>query len=250
VAVSGTICNSRDNGSERERGYHEDMSGNSYLPRKLHSLLGVIPLGLFFIEHALTNFSAFEGGKEGFAESVNFLHGLPLVFFLEMFVIWLPILFHGVYGLYVAYQSNINTGRFNYGRNWAFALQRISGVITFIFVAWHVWETRLQVTFGNTTYDQLGEHMHQIFSNPVSITLYVIGVIAAAFHFSNGLWAFLVSWGITIGPRAQRVSWRICMGIFVIVTALFLLSLVGFRSDEFASAAHAVLTAVQPGVFG
>lgn len=250
MAFLRTICNSRDDWSERERGYHDDMSGNSYLPRKLHSLLGVIPLGLFFIEHALTNFSAYEGGKEGFQKSVDFLHGLPLVFFIEMFVIWLPILFHGIYGLYVAYQSDINTGRFSYGRNWAFVWQRLTGVITFIFVAWHVWETRIQVAIGNTTFDQLGEHMHEIFTNPVSITFYIIGVIAASFHFSNGLWAFLVSWGITIGPRAQRVSWQICMVIFVVVSALFLMSLVAFRSEEFAAAAQAVSTAIQPDMFG
>lgn len=213
------------------------MKGNSYLPRKLHSLLGVVPLGLFLVEHALTNYSAYEGGTEGFADSIDFLHGLPLLPFLELFLIWLPILFHGVYGLYMAFQSNLNVGRFSYSRNWAFALQRITGVITFVFVAWHVYETRLQVTFGNTTYEELGSHMHDIVSNPAVFTIYVIAVLAATFHFANGIWAFLVSWGITIGPRAQKVSANICMGIFVIVAVLFLLSLVAFRGDEFASSA-------------
>lgn len=213
------------------------MSGNSYLPRKLHSLLGVIPLGLFFIEHALTNYSAFEGGKQGFVDSVHGLHKLPLILFLEIFVIWLPILFHGIYGLYIAFQSNLNTGRFSYGRNWAFALQRITGVITFIFIFWHVWTTRIEVMRGKITYDQLGEHMHGIVTNPVYFTIYFIAVLAAVFHFANGLWAFLVSWGITIGPRAQRISSNVCMGIFVIVSVLFLLSLFAFRSEEFATAA-------------
>ena len=219
------------------------------MPRKLHSLLGVIPLGLFFVEHALTNYSAFEGGKEGFNDSVEFLHGMPLIFFLELFVIWLPILFHGVYGIYVAYQSNINTGRYKYGRNWAFALQRITGVITFVFVFWHVWETRVQVALGNVSNDQLGEHMHKILTNPVTATLYVIAVIAAVFHFSNGLWSFLVAWGITVGPRAQRISSKICMGVFVIVSVLFLLSLVAFRGDEFETAA-ASAAALGQAVFG
>jgi succinate dehydrogenase / fumarate reductase cytochrome b subunit len=213
------------------------MKGNSYYSRKLHSLLGVIPLGLFIVEHALTNYSAFERGKQGFIDSVHGLHKLPLIFFLELFLIWLPILFHGIYGLYVAFQSNVNTGRFNYGRNWAFALQRITGVITFIFVFWHFWQTRFQVALGNTNYDELGNHMHGIVTNPVNFTIYFIAVLAAVFHFSNGLWSFLVSWGITVGPRAQRVASNICMGIFVIVSVLFLLSLFAFRSDEFAAAA-------------
>ncbi|RED57128.1 succinate dehydrogenase cytochrome b558 subunit [Cohnella lupini] len=221
--------------------------GNSYLPRKLHSLLGVIPLGLFIIEHAVANYTAFEGGQEGFSKSINFLNSIPLVFWVELFVIWLPILFHGVYGLYIAYQSNVNTGRFSYGRNWAFTAQRITGVITFIFVAWHFYETRVQIMLGNVTHEELGQHMNNILSDPLTVTAYVIGVIAATFHFSNGLWAFLVSWGITIGPRAQKVSSNICMVIFVIVSALFLLSIFAFRGDEFASAAASALTSLSVG---
>lgn len=223
------------------------MKGNSYLPRKLHSLLGVIPLGLFLIEHALTNYSAWEGGQEGFTRSINLLNSLPLVVFVEMFVIWLPILFHGVYGLYIAYQSNVNTGRFSYGRNWAFAWQRITGVITFIFVAWHVYETRIQIALGKVTHEELGQHMNDIVSNPVVFGVYIVAVIAATFHFSNGFWAFLVSWGVTIGPRAQKISSNICMVIFVLISVLFLLSLFAFRSDEFASTATAALSSVSVG---
>jgi succinate dehydrogenase / fumarate reductase cytochrome b subunit len=223
------------------------MKGNSYLPRKLHSLLGVIPLGLFLVEHALTNYGAFEGGQEGFMKGVNLLNSVPLVFFVELFVIWLPILFHGVYGLYIAFQSNMNVGRYSYGRNWAFALQRITGVITFIFVAWHVYDTRIQIGLGKVTHEELGSHMHQIVSNPVVFAIYIVAVIAATFHFANGLWAFLVAWGITVGPRAQKVSSKICMGIFVIVSVLFLLSLFAFRSDEFATVATTALSSVSIG---
>ncbi|BBH21631.1 succinate dehydrogenase cytochrome B558 [Paenibacillus baekrokdamisoli] len=217
------------------------MKGNSYLSRKIHSLLGVIPLGLFIIEHMLTNYSAYEGGAQGFKDSIKMLNDLPLVFFLELFGIWLPLLFHGVYGLYVAYQSNLNTGRFQYGRNWAFALQRISGVITFIFIFWHLYQTRYQVLIGNVKHEDLGNLMHGISTNGFYFLLYIIGVVAATFHFSNGMWAFLVSWGITVGPRAQKISSFIWMGVFVIVAALFLLSLVAFRSDEFKEAASAAL---------
>ena len=220
------------------------MNVRSYYARKLHSLLGVLPLGLFIIEHALTNYSAFEGGPEGFQRNVNFLHNLPLVFFLELFIIWLPILFHGIYGLYLAYQSDINVGRYPYARNWAFVMQRLSGLITFVFVFWHFYETRFQVALGNVSYDELGSHMHQIASDPVHFAFYSIGAIAAMFHFANGLWAFLVSWGITVGPRAQRVSARICMGLFVILSALFVLSLVGFLNEEFALTAAIAVSGI------
>lgn len=218
------------------------MKGNSFYSRRLHSLLGVIPLCLFFITHMLTNFQAAEGGPERYRSAVEFINNLPLVLVLEIVLIWAPLLFHAIYGLYVAYQSDINTGQFKYGRNWAFALQRISGIITFIFVAWHVYETRLQVAFGNITQNDFGRVMHEIATNNLSFAFYTIGVLAAAFHFANGLWAFFVSWGITVGPRAQRISSYIWMGVFVVVSGMFLASLIAFRSEAFAEAAEVLQT--------
>jgi len=217
------------------------MKGNSYFSRKLHSLVGILPLGAFFVVHALTNFQAFERGPEGFQKGVSFINGLPLLPVLEFVLIYIPLLFHGIYGLYVAYQSNSNTGRFKYGRNWAFTAQRVTGVITFVFVFWHVYETRFQVYLGNITHEELGLRMHEIATNPVLFTIYIIGVLAASFHFANGFWAFLISWGITVGERAQRISSKICMGIFIIVAALFVLAMIAFRSSEFKEVADAAL---------
>lgn len=220
------------------------MKGNSYYYRKLHSLLGVIPLGLFLIEHMLTNYEAFNGGEEGFLAAVEWLNSLPLVLFLEIFGIWLPLLYHGVYGLYVAYQSRNNVQRYSYGRNIMFMLQRLTGVITFVFVVWHFYDTRFQVALGNIAHEELGVRMHEMLTNPLYFVLYVIGVVAATFHFSNGLWAFLVSWGITIGPRAQRVSSYICMGIFVVMSILFVLALTAFTNEEFATVAVTARTMI------
>lgn len=217
------------------------MKGNSYFSRKLHSLLGIIPLGMFIVVHALTNYQSFERGAEGFSSGVKLINSLPLLPIAEIFGIYLPLLFHGVYGLYVAYQSDSNMGRFKYGRNWAFTAQRITGVITFIFVFWHVYQTRFQVYMGHITHEELGSTMHNIATNPLYFVFYVVGVLAATFHFANGLWAFLISWGITVGPRAQRISSIVCMGVFVVVAALFILSLVAFRGDEFKEAADLAL---------
>lgn len=209
------------------------MTGNSYYYRKIHSLLGVIPVGFFLIEHMLTNYAAFNEGHQGFIDSVLWLNRLPLVLALEIVGIWLPLLYHGVYGLYVAYTARNNVSNYGYFRNMMFMLQRVTGVITFIFVAWHFFETRFQVTLGNVEHEGLGVHMHEITTQPLLFTIYVIGVVAATFHFANGLWSFLVSWGITIGPRAQRVSTYVCMGLFIIMTVMFLLSLYAFTGSEF-----------------
>lgn len=215
------------------------MTANSYLYRKLHSLLGVIPVGMFLLEHMYTNFLA-TISPERYAEQVEWLTSLPLVLFLEIFLIWLPLLYHGVYGLYVAFQARNNVTSYSFFRNQMFVWQRITGVLTFIFVVWHFAETRLQVALGNVDKAELGSLIHQILSNPWALTAYVIGVIAASFHFCNGMWAFLVSWGITVGPKAQRISTYVWMIAFVIMSALFVSALIAFTNKEFAGEALSV----------
>lgn len=124
-------------GKPNFRGERRVMFKNSYFSRKLHSLLGVIPVGFFLIEHLLTNYSAAKGGPESFLEHVEWLHSLPLVLALEIFGIWIPLAYHAIYGLYVAYTARNNVNNYGYFRNVMFFLQRVTGVVTFLFVAWH-----------------------------------------------------------------------------------------------------------------
>jgi len=41
---------------------------------------------------------------------------------------------------------------------------------------------------------------------PLTALGYVFGIAACVFHFSNGLWGFCTSWGITPTRRSQRRS--------------------------------------------
>ncbi|WP_248927784.1 succinate dehydrogenase cytochrome b558 subunit [Paenibacillus hamazuiensis] len=208
------------------------MFRNSYFSRKLHSLLGVIPVGFFLIEHLLTNYEATRG-HAAFVEQINWLDALPLRLALEVFGIWIPLAYHAIYGLYVAYTARNNVTNYGYFRNQMFFLQRVTGVITFIFVAWHFFETRFQYAIGAVEHEELGVLMHGIATNPVLFVFYCIGVISASFHFANGMWSFLVSWGITVGPRAQRISTYVWMGVFVIMAVMFIMSLTAFLDPQF-----------------
>jgi succinate dehydrogenase / fumarate reductase cytochrome b subunit len=41
--------------------------------------------------------------------------------------------------------------------------------------------------------------------------IYLIGITATVWHFANGIWLFMVDWGITIGERAQRLTGYACI---------------------------------------
>ncbi|RKD75704.1 succinate dehydrogenase subunit C [Sinobaca qinghaiensis] len=195
-----------------------------FFNRRLHSLLGVIPIGLFLIQHFVVNHFATRGA-EAFNQAAHFMEQLPFRYFLEIFIIFLPILFHAIYGLFIVFQGKANTKRFGYYRNWMFLLQRITGVFLLIFITWHVWETRIAAMFGETVnYDM----MASILSNPFMLVFYILGVVAATFHFSNGLWSFMVTWGITVTPRSQQISTYATIGLFVVLTIVGLRAIFAF----------------------
>ncbi|TKI56569.1 succinate dehydrogenase [Brevibacillus antibioticus] len=198
--------------------------GHSFLSHKLHSLLGLLPIGLFLLFHLTANYQATRGA-EAFNQTVGLIENVPFVLVLEFAFIYLPILFHAVYGLYIAFQAKQNVGNFGYFRNQMFLWQRVTGVITLIFIVWHVWETRIQKAMGaHVDFDM----MANILSSPAMIVFYTIGIISTTFHFSNGLWSFLVHWGITVGPRSQRIATFLTLGVFVIVTFIGLRAMSAF----------------------
>ena len=192
--------------------------------RRLHSLLGIIPVGLFVTQHLLINFQATHGA-EAFNTASGFMGNLPFLWFLEWFVIYIPLMFHAFYGVYIAFTAAPNNQRFGTFRNWMFLLQRITGVILVIFIAWHIFQTRIQKALGTEVdYDM----MANILSNPVMVAFYALGIISATFHLANGIWSFLVSWGITQSPKSQRVATFFTMIFFVVLSVIGVGALLAF----------------------
>ena len=198
--------------------------GHSFLSHKLHSLLGLFPIGLYLLFHLTANYQATRG-PEAFNQVVGMIEHVPFLIVVEFIFIYIPILFHAVYGIYIAFQAKHNVGNYSYARNQMFLWQRLTGIITLIFLAWHVYETRIQKALGaEVNFDMMAD----ILSNPVMVVFYSIGILSTVFHFSNGLWSFLVHWGITVGPRSQRVATYVTMGIFVIVSFIGLRAMAAF----------------------
>ncbi|MGP4108385.1 succinate dehydrogenase cytochrome b558 subunit [Virgibacillus sp. L01] len=193
--------------------------------RRLHSLLGVIPIGIFLIQHLVVNHFAVYG-EESFNKAAGFMHDLPFRLVLEIFIIFLPILFHAILGVYIVFVTKNNTKRYGYFRNWMFYLQRVTGIITFVFIAWHVWETRVQIGMGNAELDY--SLMENILSNPVMFWFYILGVISTTFHFANGLWSFLVSWGITQSPKSQKIVTYATLLVFLAISYIGVRALIQF----------------------
>jgi succinate dehydrogenase / fumarate reductase cytochrome b subunit len=178
-----------------------------FLLLKIHSLTGIIPIGAFLVFHLSIN-SLRTVGVWQYQLSIDFINNLPFLFGIEVGFIFIPLLFHSLMGFYLAFNSKMNVIRYNYPRNWMYILQRLTGGIIFVFLIFHVGTTVVpKILDGNTQFDAapfLINILNDQFSSWQGIAIYLVGILAATFHFANGLWGFCVSWGIIIGENAQR----------------------------------------------
>jgi succinate dehydrogenase / fumarate reductase cytochrome b subunit len=299
----------------------------AFIWRRAHSLTGVW-LVLFLIEHLLTNSQAalFIGDDgSGFVSAVNFLKGLPYLPVIEIFLLGVPFLIHGIWGIRYLMTAKYNSFPTDgsspalpqYSRNQAYTWQRITSWILLVGILAHVIHMRfleyptsaqmgpqhqyisrveaddglytLAQRLGFELYDQkqikeMGERItsqppvevknntpeeliaaqkqrqeqawlaalekwplqenqliavspsfgvaellmvRDTFKNPTMILLYTGLVLATCFHAFNGLWTFMITWGVTLTSRSQQLMRMLATLLMVLVSFLGLAAIWG-----------------------
>lgn len=176
---------------------------------KIHSLTGLVPIGLFLTFHLLIN-SLRTVGVLPYQWGIDVINNLPFLIWIEEFFIYIPLLFHSFMGFYITQVAKLNVIRYRYPRNWMFVLQRLTGGVVFVFLVYHLGTTVApKIWYGYHLFEAapfLIDIMNQEFATWTGRIIYLVGILSATFHFANGLWAFCISWGIIVGPRAQRYA--------------------------------------------
>jgi succinate dehydrogenase / fumarate reductase cytochrome b subunit len=191
-----------------------------YLWRKVHSATGIVPLGMYLMMHLFLN-SFVLLGKGSFVDAVGLLHRMPYLPVLEWGMIYIPLMIHVVLGLVMIFEARYNTLRYGYSRNWWFWFQRVSAVVILLFLAWHIYVLRVQLAIGAVTSEGFYELLREQFQSPLWLAVYVAGITAAALHFGNGLWGFLVSWGILRSRSSQKAFAGVCVAVGALILAGF-----------------------------
>ena len=205
----------------------------TFVLRKLHQLSGIVPLGVFLLEHFYTNSKALTGPGD-FNHAVKDLQSIPYILFVEIGGIFIPLIYHAVYGLVITMEARPNNLAYPYARNWFYTIQRITGVVLFFFITFHLLNFRFGLVPGLNTMS-VAHHPDEAFNIvarefriiPIFI-IYMVGITATVWHLANGVWLFLVDWGITIGERAQRLTGYACIAIGVLLLLVGINAAVAF----------------------
>jgi succinate dehydrogenase / fumarate reductase, cytochrome b subunit len=208
----------------------------TFVLRKLHQLTGIVPLGIFLLEHFYTNSKALDAknGLHNFNVAVEDLQSIPYILFIEIFGIFIPLIYHAVYGLFITWEARPNNLAYPYPRNWFYTIQRVTGIILFFFILFHVLNFRFGLVPGLNTESVADNptHAFKIVSDEYTIwwvvVIYVVGITSTVWHFANGLWLFAVDWGIVIGERSQRLMGYACIAFGVFLLAVGINAMVAF----------------------
>ena len=214
-----------------------------FLLRRLHSLTGIVPIGVFLIAHLVTNSSLAwgglalrgehdglglqQGGAAYFYEEVEWINtGVPHLLLIEI-TLWAAIAFHSILGVYYATTGKSNTDRYAYQDNKRYKWQRISGYVGIFFIFYHVATLRWQWTFlvpGGAEWNHhfsvstlaaalRGSYDGITVAGLIVSLFYFAGISLLVFHFANGLWTAAITWGLTISEKAQKRWGVVCAGM-------------------------------------
>ena len=180
--------------------------------------------------------------------------GPTTLFFLEWCLVLLPILFHGLIGMIIVLRGKRNVWNYPYSGNIRYTLQRVTGVLAFVFVVWHVfqmrgwcqiewWTNHVTRPLGGALFDPHNAGATAgaaIQGSELVVAVYLVGVLASVFHLANGVWTMGATWGVWTSEAARRRANVPCTVLGVALIAIGVGALVGMLRVPLASpSAHA-----------
>jgi succinate dehydrogenase / fumarate reductase cytochrome b subunit len=218
------------------------LERNEFLLRRLHSLSGIVPVGAYMVVHLLTNASVLDS-PAAFQRNVYQIHSLgKLLPVVEWTFIFLPLLYHAIYGVLIVRGAAPNSSTYKYTSNVRYTLQRATGMIAFVFIFWHVfhmhgwlhaawWEKGVAEPLKGAMFRPYNAASTAAQAMQLSLIvpiLYAIGVLSCVFHLANGIWTFGITWGVWVTPAAQRWATAACLVFGIGLAAVSMGALGGF----------------------
>jgi succinate dehydrogenase / fumarate reductase cytochrome b subunit len=201
---------------------HRCNCGGGTCPRHYLALTGFL-LGGFLALHLGINALGLWPAK--FQAVVNRNHALgALLPVLEVGLIFLPLTIHVAFGLRTLWREKLKYGieKHHHGSDLRQWLQRVTALIMLAFIAFHV--ITLHRWFGgrfdpdnafNSASHAIWQFWHGLPAghpgNLVFAQFYLLGIVAAVYHLTNGVANGAEVLGLVSTPAARERLWRICL---------------------------------------
>ena len=194
------------------------------------------------VVHLIVNSSVINGAAT-FQNNVLNIHKLgALLPLVEWTFIFIPILFHMIFGFVIIAGGMPNPHNYPYAANYRYTLQRATGMIAAVFIAIHVFHMHGWIhneSWLHYVVEPLGGAQFRAYNatstaglalqNVVMVVIYAIGITACVYHLANGIWTMGITWGVWISPPAQARALKACMTFGVLLALVTAGALFGMR---------------------
>ncbi len=190
----------------------------SFLRSRLGSLLAVMPLGVWTVNHLWNNLAAFKGASAWQSSVTEYSH--PVAFIASSLFALLPLGIHTVWGIGRLTSSRANIDRYRYFGNLKYVLQRLSAVGLLLFLGAHLWLAMLRPRLVLGRPEPFNDIAHEMYHHGPTLAVYTLGVLGIGYHLANGLHSFAMGWGLVTSRRALK---KLDLTVWIIFAALLAL---------------------------
>jgi succinate dehydrogenase / fumarate reductase cytochrome b subunit len=185
---------------------------------RLGSLLAFLPLGVWTLGHLWNQLAAFKS-PEAWEESVEgHVNGATTV--LTFAVVLIPLLWHTVWGIVRMARSKPNV-KLTWLGNVRYVIQRLSAVGLLFFLGAHLYLAWFEPRFLHGRPEPFAEIAREMHFHGPTLAVYILGVLAIAYHLANGLWSFLsMGWGLTVSRSGIAWMERMALLLFFVLLAI------------------------------
>jgi succinate dehydrogenase/fumarate reductase cytochrome b subunit (b558 family) len=183
-----------------------ETSRLAWVLRALHSLTGLVPVAVFMLAELWTYAKALDG-PDALAAALERRAGLGW-----QLAVLVPLAYHAAFGLVLALRTRYSVRRYPSSRNWTYTLQRVTGILAFAFIAWHMGRFWLPLQRGTLGPAEVHPRLVEALSStgaggvPWTALGYALGLGACAFHLGVGVETFAIRWGLAPSRRAQTIA--------------------------------------------
>ena len=190
----------------------------SFLRSRLGSLLAVVPLGVWTVNHLWNNLSAFQGAAQWQADVTEYRH--PLVFFASGTVALLPLVLHTIWGIGRLVSAKPNNVKYKFFANLKYTVQRLSAIGVMLFLGAHIWLALLHPRITTGRPEPFADIAHEMHHHLPTLAVYLLGTLGVSYHLANGLQSFAMGWGVVASRRALKRLDSAVIGLFLVLLAM------------------------------
>jgi succinate dehydrogenase / fumarate reductase cytochrome b subunit len=190
----------------------------SFVQRRLGSIVGLLPLGVWTLNHLWDNLAAFAGDEEWQNAVTGYEH--PAVHVATLIVVLVPLVMHTVWGLGRLRTVRANFPKYGFFGNIKYILQRLSAVGLLGFLGAHLWLAMLKPRLVDGSPEDFYAIAHEMRFHGPTLVVYLLGTLAVSYHLANGFATAAMGWGLVGTRSALRSFERASYALFALLLAM------------------------------